>query len=639
MKRLPQKLLTTGLATATFVVGFMLTNAPQVAAAYAYNPANLISDSVFTNSSSMSASAIQTFLNNENSGLKSRSDTENCSAKKTPYRFIYYPHCSKKESAATIIYDAGRAYGINPRAIMATLQKEQSLITTPNPTSSQINCAMGYNSCSGFVGFFSQVDNGAWQLRTDIELMNGRNWWGYAPSSYPCKSGNGLYSTGLYPGRTVKFADPGGKAETITLADSSTAALYCYTPYVGPYSTTGYSGSYNFVQSFEQWWGSTVYSWAGDVTVTTYSDAARTQQLSLSGPLPSGKTIYVTVSAINTGSHTWSNSFAHVGTSNPHDRSSAFQDESWLAYDRPTRLTQSSVAPTQTGTFKFSITTPKKDGEYHEDFGLVAESRAWMHDSATFGFDIIVSNQYNGTITQLNTYSDSAYSQLTDPGEMAYGNEVYVRLKVKNIGTQTWSNSFTRIGTSNPNDRASVFQDSSWLSSTRPTQLMESSVAPGQVGTFEFSMTAPNTDGAYSESFGVVAEGKEWMPAPTFTFPIKIVDPPLDTLYSGIRLYPGQSLESKNGQYRLAMQTDGNLVIYSSKGAIWASGTGGKNVKDVDMQTDGNLVIYNTSGKPLWYSATSGKGPSTLHMQADGNLVLYDGDGHATWASGTGGPV
>ncbi|MEI9913718.1 MAG: hypothetical protein WDN66_01805 [Candidatus Saccharibacteria bacterium] len=207
----------------------------------------------------MSVSAIQDFLISENSGLKTLTDVENCNPSTPtlpdPYANSYYASCGSTVSAAQIIYDAGQAYGINPQALMATMQKEQSLITAPNPTSSQINCAMGYDSCHADTGFFNQVDNGAWAFRRDIQLENGQSYWGYSPSSYPCGSASSLYSTGLYPGRTVTFADPGGTAETETLANASTAALYCYTPYVGPYSTTGYSGSYNFVVYYEDWWG------------------------------------------------------------------------------------------------------------------------------------------------------------------------------------------------------------------------------------------------------------------------------------------------------------------------------------------------------------------------------------------------
>ncbi len=156
------------------------------AASYYYNKNNLVSDEKFTNYKAMSAASVQSFLNSKNSGLKNVKGTEHCSSVKQPYHWTYFSHCGKQVSAATIIYEAGRAYHISQKAILATLQKEQSLVTDPSPSSSQVNCAMGYNSCSGYSGFFRQVDNGAWQLREYIESMSGRTWWG--TSFYPCHS-------------------------------------------------------------------------------------------------------------------------------------------------------------------------------------------------------------------------------------------------------------------------------------------------------------------------------------------------------------------------------------------------------------------------------------------------------------------
>ncbi len=144
-------------------------------------------------------------------------------------------------------------------------------------------------------------------------------------------------------------------------------------------------------------------------------------------------------------------------------------------------------------------------------------------------------------------------------------------------------------------------------------------------------------------------------------------------------LSANQSLKSPNGQYRLTMQGDGNLVEYDGAAAAWSSGTTGTGVHAV-MQGDGNLVVYNsanaalfaanTSGNPgadlvlgdngvlnvvttggvkLWAAAgellangslsanqslKSPNGQYRLTMQADGNLVEYDGSVVA-WASGT----
>ena len=104
----------------------------------------------------------------------------------------------------------------------------------------------------------------------------------------------------------------------------------------------------------------------------------------------------------------------------------------------------------------------------------------------------------------------------------------------------------------------------------------------------------------------------------------KTVASELDT---GGSLSAGQSITSPNGQYVLAMQTDGNLVVYGPSGALWASGTSGAG-NHVVMQSDGNLVVYNSAGAALWQSGTGGRsGAFELAMQSDGNLVIYSAGG------------
>lgn len=274
--RLAIRLTAFGLIPIVALSSFALV--PQKADA-SYNPENLISDSSFTDNTSMSADSIQSFLEGKNSGLKNYSETEDCGSSSGSHYSYYkqYYSCGQSVKASKIIYDAAQAYNISPRVILATIQKEQSLITAQNPLQSQINCAMGYRSCdSNYLGFFRQVDDGTWQFRVYIELMSSRNYWGYTPSSYPCSNATSLYSTGLYPSRVVTFYNPGGVSRSITIANTATAALYCYTPHVGPYSETGYSGSYNFVVSFESWFGSTQES-AFSPAYTTHPDGTLIQ--------------------------------------------------------------------------------------------------------------------------------------------------------------------------------------------------------------------------------------------------------------------------------------------------------------------------------------------------------------------------
>jgi GH25 family lysozyme M1 (1,4-beta-N-acetylmuramidase) len=106
----------------------------------------------------------------------------------------------------------------------------------------------------------------------------------------------------------------------------------------------------------------------------------------------------------------------------------------------------------------------------------------------------------------------------------------------------------------------------------------------------------------------------------------------------GQGLSGGEQFSSCDGRYTLAMQDDGNLVLYhNGVGAIWATMTNGKNGYNAVMQTDGNFVLYDTQNHPLWASGTSGDGGSSLAVQDDGNLVVYAPGSKPVWASNTDG--
>lgn len=100
---------------------------------------------------------------------------------------------------------------------------------------------------------------------------------------------------------------------------------------------------------------------------------------------------------------------------------------------------------------------------------------------------------------------------------------------------------------------------------------------------------------------------------------------------------PGLStLVSRNGQFILVLQADGNLVLYKNTGrALWASGTNGRAVQLAAMQPDGNFVIYDFP-TPLWASNTAGRPGSFLVVQDDGNVVIYQPN-VPVWATNTAG--
>jgi len=110
---------------------------------------------------------------------------------------------------------------------------------------------------------------------------------------------------------------------------------------------------------------------------------------------------------------------------------------------------------------------------------------------------------------------------------------------------------------------------------------------------------------------------------------------PCGIMAPGGELMPGQSLDSCDGRFSLAMQaTDGNLVVYFGSTALWAASTDPHPGARAVMQGDGNFVVYLGS-TALWNSGTEGNPGAYLAMQSDGNLVVYSPSGTALWNSHT----
>lgn len=107
-----------------------------------------------------------------------------------------------------------------------------------------------------------------------------------------------------------------------------------------------------------------------------------------------------------------------------------------------------------------------------------------------------------------------------------------------------------------------------------------------------------------------------------------------DSLASGAQLNQGDSIFSDNGQYRLTLQTDSNLVLYQGSQPLWSSGTVGAAAQRAVMQGDGNFVVYDQNNQPLWSTGTSNKPGSFLEVQNDGNVVIYE-PRTPVWSTGT----
>ncbi len=110
------------------------------------------------------------------------------------------------------------------------------------------------------------------------------------------------------------------------------------------------------------------------------------------------------------------------------------------------------------------------------------------------------------------------------------------------------------------------------------------------------------------------------------------------TIKPGEGLTGGHAVKSCSGEYSLAMQLDGNFVLYHGPEWLWQSGTAGSDGTVAVMQTDGNLVVYGRTSNPLWNSQTDQHFEGVhLDVQDDGNVVLYTQSGAVLWDTATNG--
>lgn len=113
-----------------------------------------------------------------------------------------------------------------------------------------------------------------------------------------------------------------------------------------------------------------------------------------------------------------------------------------------------------------------------------------------------------GSTPYAAAFVSQSFPYATKTMQMMAGDVVPSYIELKNAGTKAWDSN-TRIGTTMPRDRKSVFADSSWLAPNRPAAV-KGTVAPGGTYKFEFNLAAPDTAGTYDEHFGVVEEGVAW---------------------------------------------------------------------------------------------------------------------------------
>lgn len=214
------------VAAGALVLSALLLCAPAPAHAAVYNPLNVISYETWRASSSMSVADIQAFLNAQTGPLKSYVCTDSITSSSPARR-----------SAASIIWRSAQAWNLNPKAILATLQKEQSLLTMSNSANAaRLVKAMGcgvYGDANHdgktdnrYPGFANQIYNGARVLST-YEITY--HWHiGLTKNVTAYKT---VTATHTVDGDVVSYSKRVSYTKKITPANACTYSLYTYTPY------------------------------------------------------------------------------------------------------------------------------------------------------------------------------------------------------------------------------------------------------------------------------------------------------------------------------------------------------------------------------------------------------------------------
>ena len=171
------------------------------------------------------------------------------------------------------------------------------------------------------------------------------------------------------------------------------------------------------------------------------------------------------------------------------------------------------------------------------DFEHITPAQALKHPTWVMGQRITIDSatmigstttRYTWSTVSQSAYYDSSKTLPVSMGTLATKERYYLVVTLKNTGNITWTSNGSNpvnLGTSDSRDRASPFCDPTWINSSpgcnRIASLKEYTVAPGQIGSFEFWVTAPST-GSYTESYLPVVEGKAWLQSPSAVFSLGV---------------------------------------------------------------------------------------------------------------------
>jgi hypothetical protein len=252
-----------------------------------------------------------------------------------------------------------------------------------------------------------------------------------------------------------------------------------------------------------------------------------------------------------------------------------------------------------------------------------------IRDTATNYFNYyVVGRQYDYSYVGQKINGTSAASVNLRNGQTAT-----FSVDVKNEGENTWSNTGStpvRLGTANPLGHNSSLAHSSWLAPNRPATFTQkvvngtpqstSTIAPGEIARFTFTVQAPNATATIYPYYQLIAENYAWFPRNVGIY--FTVNLQADT-YAAQWLDQSYNVPTVAGQ-----QGTLNLTLKNNSTATWTN-TGDANTirLGTDRPKDHQSALYD----PSWISQTriaTFKGKAQLdgsgNVVKSGGVVQYD---------------
>jgi hypothetical protein len=581
-----------GLRLAIIAAGFvaMTVFSNSFASAAAYTNSRLMDDAIFDKVGSMSEQQIRDFINSRPSSCLATSGAM------FPEPISYWQYGGNVD-AARVIYNSAQYNGLNPQVLLATLQKEQTLITRTNCFDGSIdvrNRAIGLGCTQGqecppaqYAGFHQQMMKGAWQLKFNKERAVGNVEWGdngslVYPEPYTegnrkdCSTCTLIYRDGY------RYMDD----QLVKIETGATAALYRFTPHLGQ----------SFPGIFEGWFGSPVLPTFG----------AKLYYQSAYPTLKAGQTATVTFSYLNSGTVLWRDERTasgagqfpiHLATDQPINRLSPL-GASWPSRSRPALIfskvynvvsggvalasDQMVVNPGQIAEFTFTITAPTdmQAGAYRESFFPIREGTSSWYMSGGAWFDATVQTTY---------YAPNFAGQSPFPSVKA-GDTANAYFDIKNSGNTTWYDSASKpvgiapvtLATYLPVNHPDNF-GAAWPGRNRPSssfnKVFETNgttlaanqhvAQPGQIVRFSFTFNIPvdAKTGVAREYFTPIIEGAgNWNIGGPLWQDITVQPTTFAASFVNQSAYPTIAKGSSTGAF-LAIKNTGNQSWYDSASA------------------------------------------------------------------------